>query len=196
MSTRRAGSSETSVALIGNPNTGKSSLFNALCGTSARVGNYPGVTVEQKVGRLVGSEPPIEIIDLPGTYSLAARSADEAVTIDVLCGAQKGVARPNAIVVIVDATNLERNLYLLSQIIELELPVLVVFNMWDRVQEEGHKIDISALSTRIGLPIVCTSASKREGIDRVRQAIIAMTTGGINALASDKTARSSFPAAF
>lgn len=196
MSARHVGSSESSVALIGNPNTGKSSLFNALCGTSARVGNYPGVTVEQKVGKLVGSEQPIEIIDLPGTYSLAARSADEAVTIDVLCGAQQGVTRPNAIVVIVDATNLERNLYLLSQIIELELPVLVVFNMWDRVQEEGHKIDISALSTRIGLPIVCTSASKREGIDQVRQAIIAMTTGGIKALASDKTARSSFPTAF
>jgi ferrous iron transport protein B len=196
MSTRRVGSSEKSVALIGNPNTGKSSLFNALCGTSARVGNYPGVTVEQKVGRLVGSEPPIDIIDLPGTYSLAARSADEAVTIDVLCGSQRGVARPNAIVVIVDATNLERNLYLLSQVIEFELPVLIVFNMWDRVQQEGHKIDVSALSTRIGLPILCTSASKREGIEQVRQAIIALTNGGIKALDPENTARSSFPAAF
>lgn len=196
MSTRRSGSIEKSVALIGNPNTGKSSLFNALCGTSARVGNYPGVTVEQKVGRLVGSEPPIEIIDLPGTYSLAARSADEAVTIDVLCGSQKGVAKPDAIVVIVDATNLERNLYLLSQVIEFELPVLMVFNMWDRVQEQGHQIDVAALSNRIGVPILCTSASKRVGIEQVRQAIIALTNGEIKAVDSLKAARSSFPGSF
>lgn len=196
MSTRRSGSIEKSVALIGNPNTGKSSLFNALCGTSARVGNYPGVTVEQKVGRLVGSEPPIDIIDLPGTYSLAARSADEAVTIDVLCGSQKGVARPDAIVVIVDATNLERNLYLLSQVIEFELPVLIVFNMWDRVQEQGHQIDVAALSNRIGVPILCTSASKRVGIEQVRQAIIALTNGEIKAVDSQKAARSSFPGSF
>lgn len=196
MSTRRSGSVEKSVALIGNPNTGKSSLFNALCGTSARVGNYPGVTVEQKVGRLVGSEPPIDIIDLPGTYSLAARSADEAVTIDVLCGSQKGVARPDAIVVIVDATNLERNLYLLSQVIEFELPVLIVFNMWDRVQEQGHQIDVAALSNRIGVPILCTSASKRVGIEQVRQAIIALTNGEIKAVDSQRAARSSFPGSF
>ena len=98
------------VALIGNPNTGKSSLFNALCGMNARVGNYPGVTVEQKVGRLSGSSELIDVIDLPGTYSLAARSADEAVAVNVLSGVLPQVTRPELAIVILDASNVERNL--------------------------------------------------------------------------------------
>ena len=102
------------VALIGNPNTGKSSLFNALCGMNARVGNYPGVTVEQKVGRLSGSQLTVDVIDLPGTYSLAARSADEAVAVNVLTGTFPNQAKPELAVVILDAANIERNLYLFS----------------------------------------------------------------------------------
>jgi ferrous iron transport protein B len=164
-------SQRKSVALIGNPNTGKSSLFNALCGSSARVGNYPGVTVEQKVGTLLQSAIPTDVIDLPGTYSLAARSADEAVTIDVLCGARRDTPRPDAIVVIVDATNLERNLYLVSQVLELGLPTLLVLNMWDRAESEKHRIDVSRLSERLGVPVVCTTASRRAGVEKVREAI-------------------------
>ena len=104
------------VALIGNPNTGKSSLFNALCGMNARVGNYPGVTVEQKVGRLSGTSELIDVIDLPGTYSLAARSSDEAVAVNVLTGNLPQHAKPEVAIIILDASNVERNLYLFSQI--------------------------------------------------------------------------------
>jgi len=168
------------VALIGNPNTGKSSLFNALCGGNARVGNYPGITVEQKTGRLTLPMDPaapssslatVEIIDLPGTYSLAARSADEAVSVDVLSGAMSGVRRPDAVIVIADATNLERNLYLFSQVVELGLPTLLVLNMWDRTAAEGIEVSPQRISEQLGVPVVCTSASKRTGISDVRAAL-------------------------
>ncbi len=165
-----------SVALIGNPNTGKSSLFNALCGMGARVGNYPGVTVEQKVGRLQDSEHRIDIIDLPGTYSLAARSADEAVAVNVLTGDMLSQKKPDAVVVIVDATNIERNLYLFSQVLELELPTLLVLNMWDRLETDALHVDPQGLASKLGIPVLCTSASKRTGIDALRQHIIAMVT--------------------
>lgn len=188
--------SKKSIALLGNPNTGKSSLFNALCGMNARVGNYSGVTVEQKVGSLQGSKTAIDVIDLPGTYSLAARSADEAVTIDVLCGAQEGVARPDAVVAIVDATNLERNLYLVSQILDLQLPTLLVLNMWDRVKAEGHSIDVATLSQRLGVTIICTSASRREGTVEVREAIEKLVANGAAKQAVHGTPRSHFPEAF
>ena len=123
------------VALVGNPNTGKSTLFNALCGTRARTGNFPGVTVEKKVGRTALGEKKggaaADIIDLPGTYSLSPRSADEMVSVDVLLGEQDGTARPDAVVCVVDASNLHRNLYLVSQVLELGLPCVVALNMGD-----------------------------------------------------------------
>lgn len=159
------------VALIGNPNTGKSSLFNALCGMSARVGNYPGVTVEEKVGKLLGSDPSVDVIDLPGTYSLAARSDDEAVAVNILSGTMKGYRKPDCVVVIVDATNIERNLYLFSQVIELGLPTILVLNMWDRIETAGVKFDPIEFSKRAGVPVVCTSAHKRTGIDELKAEI-------------------------
>ena len=110
------------VALIGNPNTGKSTLFNSLCGLQQRVGNFPGVTVEKKVGNTEFHGRRFEIIDLPGSYSLAPRSPDEMVAVDVLLGHQANVARPDVVVCIVDASNLQRNLYLLSQLLELGIP--------------------------------------------------------------------------
>jgi ferrous iron transport protein B len=182
------------VALLGNPNTGKSSLFNALCGMSARVGNYPGITVEKKVGTLLNSSDPIDIIDLPGTYSLAARSADEAVTINVLCGLLPNEPRPDAVVVIADATNLERNLYLLCQAIEVGLPTLLVLNMWDRVESENHKIDVRHLSQRLGIPVLCTAASQRRGTAEVKQAIEVMVQSGTTPAVP--VARESFPPVF
>ena len=203
-------SDRPSVALIGNPNTGKSSLFNALCGGKARVGNYPGVTVEHKTGRLLpegsslrrqSSAPPeIDVVDLPGTYSLAARSADEAVSVDVLAGNMPGLARPNVVVVIVDATNLERNLYLFSQVIELGLPTILALNMWDRVSSSGLRIDTEALSQRLGVPVVCTCASKRTGIDELRRhietAIVAGTGASNSETPSVDWARAAFPEPF
>ncbi|XZE32834.1 ferrous iron transport protein B [Pirellulaceae bacterium SH501] len=188
--------SKKSVALIGNPNTGKSSLFNALCGMSARVGNYPGVTVEQKIGSLLDSPEPIDIIDLPGTYSLAARSADEAVTIDVLCGVQPGVSRPDAVVVIVDATNIERNFYLLSQVLDLSLPTLVVLNMWDRVVDEKHRVDVESLSQRLGVTFLCTTASRRDGVIAVRKAIQQLVAPNSDSHVPKHSPREQFPEAF
>jgi len=172
--------SSWTVALIGNPNTGKSSLFNALCGSNARVGNYAGVTVEHKTGRLQipananrsDHGRPVEVVDLPGTYSLAARSADEAVSVEVLAGEMPGVEKPNAIVVILDSVHLERNLYLLSQVLELGLPTIVALNMWDRIVAEGVRISPDKLSESLGVPVVCTSAAKRVGIDTLKLQIL------------------------
>ena len=163
MANRASSDRTATVALIGNPNTGKSSIFNALCGGQARVGNYPGVTVEHKTARMslaCSTFKSIELVDLPGTYSLSARSADEAVSVEVLCGEMPSVAKPDAVIVILDATNLERNLYLLSQVLELQIPTLVALNMWDRLEKEGMKLDAQKLSESLGVRVVCTSASK------------------------------------
>lgn len=181
------------VALLGNPNTGKSSLFNGLCGMSARVGNYPGITVEKKVGVLLNSSQDIDIVDLPGTYSLAARSADEAVTIDVLCGLQPNEPKPDAVVVIVDATNLERNLYLLSQVLEVGLPTLLVLNMWDRAVSEQHEIDVEKLRERLGISVLCTTASQKKGVAEVRAAIEQLVQSND---CPRELARATFPPAF
>ncbi len=159
------------VVLVGNPNTGKSTLFSALSGIPARIGNYPGVTVEKKVGRYTDSEGPVTLVDLPGTYSMAARTADEKVSVDVLLGLQKDIPSPDVVIVIVDATNLERNLYLFSQILELGLPVVLVLNMWDRVVAEGIRIDVEELQRRLGVPVIACSASRKQGVDELRRAI-------------------------
>ena len=159
------------VALIGNPNTGKSTLFNALAGLHSRVGNYPGVTVEKKVGQMRWPGWQVQLIDLPGTYSLAPRSLDEMVAVNVLLGRQADVGMPDAVVCIVDASNLERNLYLVSQVLDMGLPTVVVLNMWDVAEAKGSKIDAAALGERLGVPIVCTSAHRRQGVREVQQAI-------------------------
>src|SRR3954463_10816265 len=130
------------VALIGNPNTGKSTLFNAVSGLQSRVGNFPGVTVEKKIGRIQWGSTSVQLIDLPGTYSLAPRSLDEMVTVNVLLGRQEDVGTPDVVVCILDASNLERNLYLVSQVLDLGLPMLLVLNMWDVAQSKGIKIDL------------------------------------------------------
>ena len=142
------------VALIGNPNTGKSTLFNALAGLQARVGNFPGVTVEKKVGRVNWEGRAIHLIDLPGTYSLAPRSRDEMVSVDVLLGRQQDVGPMDAVVCILDSSNIERNSYLLCQLLELELPVVVVLNMSDLLLERGMTLKVEELQQRLGAPVV------------------------------------------
>ncbi len=126
------------VAVVGNPNAGKSTLFNALTGLRQRVGNYPGVTVEKRTGTaftLHGDA--LELIDLPGMYSLSPRSPDEKIAWQVLHGESKGVPRPDAVLCVVDASNLERNLFLVTQVMELGLPVLVALNMVDMAEAKG-----------------------------------------------------------
>ncbi len=161
------------VALVGNPNTGKSTLFNALTGLRQRVGNYPGVTVARKSGVCdLGSDVKVELLDLPGLYSLAAVSPDEQVVTDVLAGQVQGEARPDLVVVVADATNLLRNLFLASQLAELGLPLVLVLNQADVAKEQGLKIDAELLSKQLGgIPVVLTSAWKGDGVVEVRRAI-------------------------
>src|SRR5438132_10092197 len=135
------------VAIAGNPNCGKSTIFNALTGLRQKVGNYPGVTVEKKTGRFFGSHgEPMELLDLPGSYSLQVRSPDEAVARDVLLGRREDTPRPDVIVCVVDASNLERNLYLAAQILELGLPMIVALNMVDVAEQNGIVIDVASLA--------------------------------------------------
>jgi ferrous iron transport protein B len=159
------------VALLGNPNTGKTTLFNALAGMRQRVGNYPGVTVEKKTGRMRLGERAFDLVDLPGTYSLAPRSPDEMVAVDVILGRQDGEARPDAVVTIVDASNLERNLYLTTQVMELGVPVVVALNMTDVAAGQGITIDAARLSRQLGVPVVPVQANKGKGLEALKQAI-------------------------
>lgn len=159
------------VALVGNPNTGKSTLFNALSGLRQRVGNYPGVTVELKKGVMACDGRTFNLIDLPGTYSLAPRSPDEMVAVDLLLGQQTGEPRPDVVVSIVDASNLDRNLYLTTQVLELGLPVVIALNMIDLAESQGVRIDVEELSRRMGVPIVRIQANRGHGLDALKTAI-------------------------
>ena len=160
------------VALIGNPNSGKTTLFNALTGLRQKVANYPGVTVEKKTGTFRtqhGEEA--GVIDLPGTYSLLPQSPDEEVARDVLLGLVPGTPKPDAVVCVVDASNLERNLYLVSQVLELGLPAVVALNMTDQAAALGHAIDAEELARRLGVPVVPIQASARVGLAELRVAL-------------------------
>jgi ferrous iron transport protein B len=163
------------VAVLGNPNAGKSTLFNALTGLSQKVGNYPGVTVEKKIGRMATAAGVIDLVDLPGTYSLAAHSPDEMVAVDLLLGQLAGERRPDAVLAVVDASNLERNLYLVTQVIDTGLPVLVALNMIDVADARGVHVDAGKLATRLGVQVVATRADRRIGVDALRERLAAMT---------------------
>jgi ferrous iron transport protein B len=160
------------VALLGNPNVGKSTLFTSLAGIPTRVGNYPGVTVEEKVGRFVHRGRRIDLIDLPGTYSLSPQSPDEKVAVDVLRGAMNGVPRPDCVVVVADATNLERNLYLATQTLELGLPVVLALTLSDVADRRGIRIDSDLLSRRLGCPVIRVAATTGEGIAAIRDRML------------------------
>ena len=159
------------VALVGNPNTGKSTLFSALAGVRQRVGNYPGVTVEKKTGRMRIGNRDVELVDLPGTYSLAPRSLDEMVTVDVLLGRRADVPPIDCVVSIIDASNLERNLYLVSQVLELGVPVVIALNMIDIARTRGIAIDIAQLRERLGVPVVELQANRKQGVEPLKAAI-------------------------
>jgi len=158
--------------LTGNPNCGKTTLFNALTGLRAKVGNYPGVTVERKEGKLLGvGDKPIKILDLPGTYSLSPQSLDEQIARDVLFHRIADVPPPDVVVIVVDASNLQRNLYFATQVIELGYPTILALNMVDVAQENGHEIDGDALGTALGVPVVPLVASKGVGVPQLRAKI-------------------------
>ena len=155
------------IALAGNPNAGKSTLFNALTGARQHVGNWPGKTVEKKEGAWKHHGVEFEVVDLPGTYSLAAYSLEEIIARDYIVD-----EHPDLVVTVVDSANLERNLYLVVQILEMGARVVVALNMSDVAASRGIKIDVPRLSQGLGAPVVPTVASKGQGLDQLKQAIV------------------------
>lgn len=159
-----------SVALVGPPNSGKSSLFNRLTGLRQKVANYPGVTVEQRRGRVrLGAGRDVELLDLPGTYALQSRSEDERITGDVLHGRMPGIPRPDALLLVLDSTNLARHLVLAAPVLSLGLPTLVVLNLTDDLERRGGSLDPAALAEQLGAPVALTSAATGRGLDTIRE---------------------------
>ncbi len=159
------------VALTGNPNCGKTTLFNALTGLRAKVGNYAGVTVERKEGALKGAEG-ITVIDLPGTYSLSPKSLDEEVSRDILFHRLPDVPAPSVMVVVVDASNLERNLYYATQVLELGYPTILALNMTDVAEQNGHRVDAALLAKELGVPVLPLIASQGDGVEALTKQIV------------------------
>jgi ferrous iron transport protein B len=160
------------IAVLGNPNTGKSTLFNALTGVRQQTGNYPGVTVENRVGHLKIGDTAIELVDLPGTYSLAPRSPDEIVTVNVLLGNSPATKPPDLILCVVDASNLQRNLFLVSQVLDLHRPTVIAVNMIDVAARQGQEIELNKMAALLGVPVVGIQAKKRLGFDELKAALL------------------------
>ncbi|MFN0098345.1 MAG: ferrous iron transport protein B [Gemmatimonadaceae bacterium] len=169
---RRTATEPLRVAIIGNPNTGKTTLFNALTGLSQRVGNFAGVTVERVEGAFrMADGRRVAVLDLPGSYSLSAGSPDERIALEVLLDRDGQHWRPQVVLVVVDACHLERNLFLASQVCELGIPVVIALNQFDMAQDQGIQIDVPALIHEIGVPIIPTVASRGEGIEPLKKAL-------------------------
>ncbi|HPB63456.1 MAG TPA: FeoB small GTPase domain-containing protein, partial [Mesotoga sp.] len=158
---------KTTIALLGNPNVGKTSIFNCLTGSRQVVANWPGVTVEKRVGSLRHGDLTLDIVDLPGTYTLGSRSLDEKIARDFLID-----ERPNVVVVIGDAINLERSLYLLLQVLELRGDVVLAVNAVDEARKAGLEIDKNELGKQLGIPVVITSAATGEGIEELKEVLV------------------------
>ena len=171
---KSAAKSAAYVALTGNPNCGKTTLFNALTGLRAKVGNYAGVTVERKEGKLLGSPAGsnIQVLDLPGTYSLSPNSLDEQISRDVLLNRLPELPPPDLIVVVVDASNLQRNLYYATQVVELGHPTIIALNMVDVAEANGHHVDAEKLSESLGVPVLPIVASNGTGLKELKRAKI------------------------
>ena len=159
------------IALVGNPNTGKSTLFNRLTGLRQHIANYPGITVEKKSGLLRTGGIDLDLLDLPGCYSLTAVSNDERVVMDVL-GGRRGLQKPDLLVFVVDATNLKRNLLLVSQCAELGIPAVIALNQCDAAKRNGIRIDANLLAKKLGIPVVETIATRGTGLVELKQAIV------------------------
>lgn len=173
-------------ALAGNPNCGKTTLFNALTGSTAHVGNWPGVTVDKREGVYKGVKEKVAIVDLPGIYSLSPYTPEEVISRNYILD-----EKPDGIINIVDATNLERNLYLTSQILEMDVPVIIALNMMDEVEKSGDKIDVNSLEKAIGVPVVAISALKKSNINELMERAIALNAErkGVTFLSGDLTGK-------
>ena len=166
------------VAIIGPPNSGKSTLFNRLTGLRQKVANFPGVTVEQRVGRArMNNHCEVTLVDLPGVYSLNPRSEDEQVTRDVLTGKMNDVPKPDAVLLILDSTNLGRHLVLAAPILSLKLPTLIILNMADDLRRRGGQVDTGELASQLGAPVALISAAKGEGVEKVFQFMLGTAAG-------------------
>lgn len=159
------------IALAGNPNAGKTTIFNVLCGSTQHVGNWPGKTIEKKTGRCRHNGWDIELVDLPGTYSLSAYSFEEIVARDYIID-----SRPDAVIVVVDAANLERNLYLAVQVLELQVPTVLALNMVDVAASRGYEIDTEHLSKVLGVPVVATVARSKRGLRELLEVVTAVAS--------------------
>jgi ferrous iron transport protein B len=164
------------IALAGNPNVGKSTLFNALTGSHQHVGNWPGKTVEQKTGTFKHSGVEIDIVDLPGTYSLSSYSVEEQITRDFIVK-----EKPKVVINVVDAANLERNLYLTAQILETGIPLIIILNMADQAHGRGLNIDHQKLSELLGgIPVIPMTARRGQGLEALKQTIINLASNHHN----------------
>ena len=160
------------IALAGNPNAGKTTIFNALTGSQQHVGNWPGKTVEKKEGHFNYRSLNFQVVDLPGTYSLSAFSLEEQIARDFIVK-----SKPSLVVNVIDAANLERNLYLTTQIIETGIPVIIVLNMMDMVDKRGLHIDTQKMSACLGgIPVISSTARRNEGLEAIKEAIFSMIT--------------------
>ena len=163
---------DASVAVVGNPNSGKSTLFNRLTGLRQRIGNYPGVTVERHVGTMKVGDRSVELVDLPGTHALSAHSLEEQIAVDVILGHMEGTVTPDGILAVVDATNLYQGLYLVQQLLELECPLIVALTMSDAAEIEGLRIDVDGLRKHLGgVPVCPVVATTGQGVEALREAL-------------------------
>jgi len=160
------------IALAGNPNAGKTTLFNSLTGLKQKIANYPGVTVERKEGPWQLNGKAANLIDLPGLYSLEATSLDEQIARQVIVGEQAGIPKPDVIVAVVDATNLERNLYLVTQLFEFGIPVVIALTMMDVFEKQKHQIDVEMLSTLLKVPVIPVTAKTARGRNELAKKVI------------------------
>ena len=163
--------SDASIAVVGNPNSGKSTLFNRLTGLKQRIGNYPGVTVERHIGLLREGDRTIELTDLPGTHSLSAHSLEEHIAVDVIFGRMEGTQAPDGILAVLDATNLYQGLFLVQQLVELELPTVVALTMTDAAEKGGVQVDTAELSALLGVPVYPVVATTGAGLGMLRRAL-------------------------
>lgn len=175
---------DASIAVVGNPNSGKSTLFNRLTGLKQRIGNYPGVTVEKHVGYIKSDDSTIELVDLPGTHSLSAHSLEEHIAINVIFGRIEGTQSPDGILAVLDATNLYQGLFLVQQLVDLELPMIVALTMTDAAEKSGIQVDTAALSALLGVPVYPVVATTGSGLPMLRRAI-----GGIKEVAPPRRIR-------